>query len=48
MEGNPSKSLTRLIHDAPPYLEGTGVRLLVRGGKEVPTIRKLAEAKLAH
>ena len=48
MEGSPSKNLTKLIHDAPRYPEGTGVRLMVRNRKEMPTIRKLAEAKLAH
>ena len=43
-----SKSLAKLINDAPRYPEGTGVRLLVRGTKEITAIRKLAEAKLAH
>jgi hypothetical protein len=46
--GNPSKILTKLIADAPRYPEGAGVRLTVRGTREMAVIRKLAEAKLAH
>ena len=45
---NPSKTLTKLIADAPRYPEGTGVRLMVRGTNEMAVIRKLAQAKLAH
>ena len=47
-QGNPSKTLTKLIADAPRYPEGTGVRLMVRDTKEMALIRKLAEAKLAY
>jgi Protein of unknown function (DUF3788) len=47
-QGKLSNDLTKLLEDAPRYPEGTGVRLLVRNSKEIPTIRKLAEAKLAH
>ena len=45
---NPPKTLAKLIDDAPRYPEGTGIRLMVSGQKEMPVIRKLAEAKLAH
>lgn len=47
-EGQLSKRLADLIQNAPKYPEGTGVRLLVKGTKELAPIRKLVEAKLAH
>lgn len=46
--GKLSQSLAELIDEAPRYPEGTGVRLIVRGTKEMAAIRKLVEAKLAN
>jgi hypothetical protein len=43
-----SKSLLKIIDDAPRYAEGTGIRVLVKTGKDLPGIRKLAEIKLAN
>ena len=43
-----SKSLLKLIDEAPRYPEGTGVRLEVKSRKYLPAIRKLAALKLAH
>ncbi|MEO8368543.1 MAG: DUF3788 domain-containing protein [Candidatus Solibacter sp.] len=43
-----SKSLLKLIDEAPRYPEGTGVRLEVRSSKDLPAIKKLAALKLAH
>jgi hypothetical protein len=36
------------IHDAPPYAEGTGVRLEVKKPADLAVIRKLALIKLAN
>jgi len=43
-----SKSLLKLIDEAPRYPEGVGVRLEVKSRKDLPAIRKLAALKLAH
>jgi hypothetical protein len=43
-----SKSLLKLIDEAPRYPEGTGVRLEVTSRKDLPAIKKLAALKLAH
>jgi Protein of unknown function (DUF3788) len=43
-----SKSLLKLLDEAPRYPEGTGVRLLVRTAKDLPAIQKLAVVKLAN
>jgi hypothetical protein len=43
-----SKSMLKLLDEAPHYPEGTGVRLQVKNAKDVPAIRKLARIKLAN
>lgn len=43
-----SKSTLKLLEEAPHYAEGTGVRLMVRGLKDLASIRKLALIKLAN
>ena len=42
------KNVIKLIEDAPRYAEGTGVRLDVKESKDLATIRKLVEVKLAN
>ncbi len=42
------KSVLKLLDEATRYAEGTGVRLIVRGAKDLPAIRKLAAIKLAN
>ena len=43
-----SKSVLKIIDEAPRYAEGTGVRLTVKGSKDLAPIRKLAKIKLAN
>ena len=43
-----SKSTLKLLNEAPRYAEGTGVRLIVKGAKDLAAIRKLAFIKLAN
>lgn len=43
-----SQSLARIIDEAPRYPEGTGIRLTVKKTKDLASIRKLAEIKLAN
>jgi hypothetical protein len=38
----------RIIDEAPKYAEGTGVRLEIRGPKDIPAVKKLAAIKLAN
>jgi len=38
----------RAFQQAERYPEGTGVRLLVKGPKDIPTVKKLAVAKLEN
>ncbi|MGZ4840094.1 MAG: DUF3788 domain-containing protein [Terriglobales bacterium] len=45
---NLPKSLVKAIDDAPRYTEGTGLRLPVKGTKDLSAIRKLVVAKLAN
>lgn len=47
-QSNPSKSLIKTLDEAPRYPEGTGIRLMVKGSKDLAPIRKLALIKLAH
>ncbi len=47
-QSNLPKSVLKLIDKAPRYAEGTGVRLIVKGAKDLPAIRKLAAVKLAN
>ncbi len=43
-----SKSLLKLIDEAPRYPEGTGVRLEIKSPKDLPAVKQLAALKLAH
>jgi hypothetical protein len=47
-QGNPSKSILKLIDEAPRYPEGTGLRLLVKAQRDLAAIRKLGLIKLAN
>jgi hypothetical protein len=41
-------AVLKLLDEAPRYAEGTGLRLLVKGPKDLAPIRKLALIKLAN
>ena len=43
-----SKGVLKLLDEATRYAEGTGVRLLVKGTKDLAAVRKLAVIKLAN
>jgi hypothetical protein len=43
-----SKEVLRLLNAATRYVEGTGIRLVVKQKKDLAAIRKLAEIKLAN
>ena len=43
-----SRSALELLDDAPRYPEGTGIRLLLKGPRHVPFVRKLARVKLEN
>jgi hypothetical protein len=43
-----SAAALKVLDSAPKYPEGTGVRLLIRGPKDIPTVRKLAAVKVAN
>lgn len=47
-ESDLSKGVLKLLDEAPRYAEGTGVRLIVKGAKDLAAIRKLALIKLAN
>jgi hypothetical protein len=47
-DGGLSKSVLKILKEAPHYPEGTGLRLLVKNAKDLPTIQKLAKIKLAN
>jgi hypothetical protein len=38
----------RIIDEAPKYPEGTGVRLHIKGPRNIPAVRKLAVIKLEN
>ena len=42
------QNVAKVIEDAPRYPEGTGVRLVVRGARDLAAIRKLALVKLEN
>jgi hypothetical protein len=42
------RAVSQVIAEAPHYAEGTGLRLVVHGPKDLAPIRKLAEIKLAN
>jgi hypothetical protein len=43
-----SARLQRIIDEAPKYPEGTGVRLQIKGPRDIPAISKLAGIKLEN
>ena len=43
-----SARLLKTIDEAPKYPEGTGIRLQIKGPKDMPAVRKLAVAKLEN
>jgi hypothetical protein len=47
-QGGLSKAVLKLLDEAPRYAEGTGLRLIVKGTKDLAAIRKLAAIKLAN
>jgi len=47
-QSNLPKSVAKVVEDAPRYVEGTGVRLTVKGTKNLAAIRKLVLVKLAN
>jgi hypothetical protein len=47
-ESDLSKGVLKLLDEAPRYAEGTGVRLMVKGAKDLAAVRKLAVIKLAN
>jgi hypothetical protein len=47
-EGSLSKSLQKLIDEAPRYPEGTGVRIMVKRKADLAAVRELAVIKLAN
>lgn len=47
-ESKLSPCLLKLLHEAPRYPEGTGLRLLVKSARDIPSVMKLAQIKLAN
>lgn len=45
--GLPPRML-KILEEAPKYPEGTGVRIAVKGAKDIAMLKKLAEIKLAN
>ena len=43
-----SAAALRALDEAPKYPEGTGVRLVIKGPKDIPTVKKLATVKLEN
>jgi hypothetical protein len=43
-----SAGALKVLDGAPKYPEGTGIRLLIKGPKDIPTVRKLAAVKAAN
>jgi hypothetical protein len=42
------RAIISIVQQSPRYPEGTGVRLVAKGMKDLPAFRKLVEIKLAH
>ena len=42
------KRMVRIFDEAPKYPEGTGVRIAVKGARDIVALKKLAEIKLAN
>lgn len=47
-QSKPSRSLLKALDEAPHYAEGTGVRLIVKGSKDLASVKRLAVIKLAN
>ena len=47
-QSNLSSSALKLLDEAPRYAEGTGLQIIVKGLKDLASIRKLALIKLAN
>jgi hypothetical protein len=47
-QSNLPKSVAKVVEDAPRHTEGTGVRLIVKGTKDLAAIRKLVVVKLSN
>jgi hypothetical protein len=47
-ENRLSATLSKALDEAPRYPEGTGVRFLVKTPRQIPSILKLAQIKLAN
>jgi hypothetical protein len=47
-ESKLAKGVVKMIDKAPRYPEGTGLRIVVKGLKDLGAIRKLVEVKLAN
>jgi len=42
------KRMVKILEEAPKYPEGTGVRIAVKGAKDIAVLKKLAEITLAN
>jgi len=42
------KRVVKILEEAPKYPEGTGVRIAVKGAKDIAVLKKLAAIKLAN
>ena len=42
------KTMLKLLDEAPHYPEGTGLRVVVKATKDLPSVRKFAQIKLAN
>lgn len=47
-ESSLSSAVLRLLEEAPRYAEGTGLRLMVKSSRDVPSVVKLVQIKLAN
>lgn len=47
-QSNLPKSALKLLDEAPRYAEGTGMRIMVKGIKDLAAVRKLVLVKLAN
>lgn len=48
LESDLPKSLVKIISSAPHYPEGTGIRLLIKTGRDLAAVRRLAPYKIAN
>ena len=47
-EGRLAASVLKLLEEAPRYPEGTGLRLVIKSARDLPSVMKLAQIKLAN